>query len=423
MKRQMTVLSSIALGGLLVLNNSVDVNAAPALNPYNGVEAEVNFGQSGTKVVSDGDVKAVSSIDSGDYFIVKDVNFSKGVSKFKVNAKADSASLIEIRDGGADGDVIANIKIGATKGEYKEFVIDSSVKIDGKKTIAFVGKMGSVAIDKWSAVEASDDAEKEATEFPADPETGKTGEGDIVSPYDGITTEQIAKESKGVEQEDYKDKKVLTSLEQDDYYVVHNLKFDKGIAAFTASIKADEPSVVEVRADGVEGTLLAKIRVTGTDGEYKTFTAKAEEDVKEFNGTHAVVFVGKVGKVSIENWKAMHAPNAKTIDDKDGIGTPDNGNNGNKDEDKTNTGSGATLFPYNDISTGTNYGETKGIEYVDYDGNKVVSSLGAGDYFTVKDVDFKKGAAVINVKVKADKASMIELRDGGVDGKQYKRQV
>ena len=103
MKRQMTVLSSIALGGLLVLNNSVDVNAAPALNPYNGVEAEVNFGQSGTKVVTDGDVKAVSSIDSGDYFIVKDVNFSKGVSKFKVNAKADSASLIEIRDGGADG--------------------------------------------------------------------------------------------------------------------------------------------------------------------------------------------------------------------------------------------------------------------------------------------------------------------------------
>ncbi|MCR4997301.1 MAG: carbohydrate-binding protein, partial [Butyrivibrio sp.] len=256
MKRQMTVLSSIALGGLMVLNNSVDVNAAPALNPYNGVEAEVNFGQSGTKVVTDGDVKAVSSIDSGDYFIVKDVNFSKGVSKFKVNAKADSASLIEIRDGGADGDVIANIKIGATKGEYKEFVIDSSVKIDGKKTIAFVGKMGSVAIDKWSAVEASDDVNEDAAEFPADPETGKTGEGDFVSPYDGITTEEIAKESKGVEQEDYKDKKVLTSLEQDDYYVVHNLKFDKGIAAFTASIKADEPSVVEVRADGVEGTLL-----------------------------------------------------------------------------------------------------------------------------------------------------------------------
>ena len=41
MKRQMTVLSSIALGGLLVLNNSVDVNAAPALNPYNGVKQKL----------------------------------------------------------------------------------------------------------------------------------------------------------------------------------------------------------------------------------------------------------------------------------------------------------------------------------------------------------------------------------------------
>ena len=311
MKRQISLLSSIAMGGLLILNNSVDVNAAPSLNPYNGVEAETNFGQSGTKVVTDGDVKAVSSIDSGDYFIVKDVNFSKGVSQFKVNAKADSASLLEIREGGADGDVIAKMKIGATKGEYKEFAIDSSVKLDGKKTIAFVGKMGSFAIDKWSAVEASSEDEAK-TEFPVDSETGKTGEGDFVSPYDVIKTEEVSKDSKGIEQQDNKDTKVLTSLEKDDYYVVHNLTFDKGVAAFNISLKSDEPSALEIRADGVEGTVLGKVKVTSTDGEYKTVTVKAEEN--DITGTHAVVFVGKAGNVSIESWKALHAPGAKTDD-------------------------------------------------------------------------------------------------------------
>ena len=54
MKRQMTVLSSIAMGGLLVLNNSVDVNAAPALNPYNG-KYQGQKGATGSRVFMDKD--------------------------------------------------------------------------------------------------------------------------------------------------------------------------------------------------------------------------------------------------------------------------------------------------------------------------------------------------------------------------------
>jgi len=431
MKKQISLLSSVALGGLLVLNSTVDVNAAPSLNPYNGLESEVNFGQSGTEVVTDKGVKAVSGIESGDYFVVKDVNFSKGVSQFKVKAKADKASVVEIREGGADGDVIANIKLNSTNGEYKEFVAKSTVNLDGKKSIAFVGKMGSCAIDNWTAVEASEDSAanasteekktdnktEEAKETSTDSSSEKTGPGPMIDPYESVPTAFVSTDSKGVEQEEYNGTKVVTSLEEGDSYVVHNVKFDKGVATLNISAKSDKAAAIEIRDGSVDGKVLGNVKINNTEGEYKSYIAKMEN----IEGTHALVFVGKMGSVSIEKWNAMCPPNYKPgkedTKEEEKTENKDDVKESEKTADTTEkTGSGATLYPYNDVSTGVNYGETKGIEYVDYNGKKVVSNLGSGDYFTVKDVDFKKGAAVLMVSAKADKPAIVEVKDGGADG-------
>ena len=418
MKRQISILSTVALSGLMVLNNTVDINAAPSLNPYSGVEAETNFGQSGTEVVTDNGVKAVSSIESGDYFIVKDVNFSKGVSQFKVKAKADKASLLEIREGGVDGDVIANLKIGATKGEFKEFTVSTSSNIDGKATIAFVGKMGSFAIDNWTAVEskdssANDDKKTEETKgFEVDPSTGKTGPGPFIDPYEPVSTVFVSTDSKGVEQEEYNGDKVVTSLGQGDCFVVHNVKLDKGIVALTVSAKADKAALLEIRDGAVDGDVIGSIKIDDTKGEYKSYTTKIEESIE---GTHAIVFTTKTGEVSIEKWKAMCAPNAKAKDDNNTVKEPtDDSSSSASSSDKT--GPGPNVNPYEPVSTGLNFGKSEGTELVDYNGKKVVSSIESGDYFVVNNVDFKNGASTLTVLAKADKASSIEVRDGSTDG-------
>ena len=419
MKRQISILSTVALSGLMVLNNTVDINAAPSLNPYSGVEAETNFGQSGTEVVTDNGFKAVSSIESGDYFIVKDVNFSKGVSQFKVKAKADKASLLEIREGGVDGDVIANLKIGATKGEFKEFTVSTTSNIDGKATIAFVGKMGSFAIDNWTAVESKDSSAKdddkkteETKGFEVDPSTGKTGPGPFIDPYEPVSTVFVSTDSKGVEQEEYNGDKVVTSLGQGDCFVVHNVKLDKGIVALTVSVKADKAALLEIRDGAVDGDVIGSIKIDDTKGEYKSYTTKIEESIE---GTHAIVFTTKTGEVSIEKWKAMCAPGAKTKDDNNTVKEPtDDSSNSASSSDKT--GPGPNVNPYEPVSTGLNFGKSEGTELVDYNGKKVVSSIESGDYFVVNNVDFKNGASTLTVLAKADKASSIEVRDGSTDG-------
>ena len=138
-----------------------------------------------------------------------------------------------------------------------------------------------------------------------------------------------------------------------------------------------------------------------------SFTVKAEEN--EIEGTHAVVFVGKAGNVSIESWKALHAPGAKSNDkDKSKTETPDKDTTG----DKT---TGPEVNPYEAVSTGLSFGKTEGTELVDYNGKKVVSSIESGDYFAVNNVNFKNGANQLTVLAKSDKVASVEVRDGSVD--------
>ena len=99
MKRNLSVALSVFLATGL-LSPALPVQAAPSINPYGTVQAEIEFERNVKEVFTDEDAGAtVVSLGSGNYFSVKSVNFSQGVSKIGITAKADSAGLIIIHKG------------------------------------------------------------------------------------------------------------------------------------------------------------------------------------------------------------------------------------------------------------------------------------------------------------------------------------
>ena len=92
-KRKLSVALSVFLATGL-LSPGLTVAAAPSINPYGTVEAELDFERNIKDVFTDEDAGAtVVSLGSGNYFTVKSVNFSQGVSKIGITAKADSAFI------------------------------------------------------------------------------------------------------------------------------------------------------------------------------------------------------------------------------------------------------------------------------------------------------------------------------------------
>ena len=104
---------SLFLCGLLsasavVASSSVTALAAPKINPYSTVQAELNFGSEGVEkspeVYNGQKITVLNSVEVGDYWYVKDVDFSDGLSKMSLTARADGPAIIEVRKGSVDGE-------------------------------------------------------------------------------------------------------------------------------------------------------------------------------------------------------------------------------------------------------------------------------------------------------------------------------
>ncbi|MCR5581812.1 MAG: carbohydrate-binding protein, partial [Pseudobutyrivibrio sp.] len=143
MKKRIPMILSMVLTTGLFISPAISVQAAPHLNPYNTVPAEVTFGQSGVEIIEDNGGKVVSSIDPGDYFLVKDLNFDKGLATIGITYKTDQASMIEVHKDSAEGELLGSFRLSNTNGEYKTLIATMS-NIEGMNNIAFVGKLGSV---------------------------------------------------------------------------------------------------------------------------------------------------------------------------------------------------------------------------------------------------------------------------------------
>ena len=294
---------SLFLCGLLsasavVASSSVTALAAPKIDPYSTVQAELNFGREGVvqtpEVYNGQKITTLSSVEAGDYWLVKDVDFSEGLSKISLTAKADTPSVIEVRDGGVDGDVLANFKIGDTKGEFKTITYTVKKSIEGKHTLAFVGAFGDATADYWVAEKA------EATVEPTPTPTPVYGD---VNPYETVEAENSAEMKAAIVAQE--GDVTYTLIRSNGYVCAKNVDFSNGVAAIVATGKAYKPAVLEVRVDAPDGELLSNIMLSA--GDFTTKTIKVNMDL---SGKHDLYFVAALqgATVLFDSWKVMAPP-------------------------------------------------------------------------------------------------------------------
>ncbi|MBO4592341.1 MAG: carbohydrate-binding protein, partial [Eubacterium sp.] len=285
-----TLVAGLATGLLAPHYTGLTVNAAPSLNPYGTVQAEIDFERDIKEVYTEGDIQGVS-LESGNYFQMRTVNFSQGVSRIGVTVKADTMGKLEIHKGGKDGEVVGSIKINNTNGEYKNF--SSPVTgLEGTETITFVQSVGSSMVDSWNAEPGA------VTEQP-----GVTVEqpavDDSESRYDKVEAEACTKSDKAMTTPNKK----AVMITEGEYILAKDADFSEGLAGFyvNAGSSAAQSSMA-IYIDEIKGDALATIAVTNKDTA--ELSAKFASDIK---GKHDVYFVAKKGMVTIDSLQAIKA--------------------------------------------------------------------------------------------------------------------
>ena len=148
-----------AKGGTLTLDSwsamgagqtpPVDPPVYGDINPYNTVEAE-NAADINTGMLTPS--KNAVLLNAGGYAVYKNVDLSKGLSKFLITAGSTAPSSIEVRMGSATGTKLASTLVSGSAAERTATYSGSGVT--GKKDIYIVNTgNGSVTIDSWKAVE------------------------------------------------------------------------------------------------------------------------------------------------------------------------------------------------------------------------------------------------------------------------------
>lgn len=296
MKRKVPVILSMLLAAGIA-SPALTVNAAPSFNPYKTVQAEAKFGDSGVEITTEeSGAKVVSSIDKGDYFFVKDVNFSEGLSKITISAKTAGPAVIEVRKGGADGDVLGNIKLSNTNGEYKDF--SAAMKnVEGKDTIAFVGAAGTVSIDYWAA-EAAQATEPQPEE--PTPEEPKPENPVVTDPYSDFQAE--AANVKEAATDATAGDATYTSIKANGYIAFKDVDLTKGISGVMLNAKSAAPNTtVDVRVDGVDGQSLGSVKIMSM-GAFKNSAVKIDSTL---TGKHDLYLVVTNGVADIDSLKLL----------------------------------------------------------------------------------------------------------------------
>ena len=120
------------------------------VNPYEAVQAETMFTQSGIGVQGNGDgVAWVNNISNGDYTKVKGVNFSNGLGSITVNVNSRGSGTVQVRENSPSGNLLGTINLSDTNGKNADFT-GTMKNVSGVKNICFVFN-GNFEFDYWKA--------------------------------------------------------------------------------------------------------------------------------------------------------------------------------------------------------------------------------------------------------------------------------
>ena len=393
MKRKFPIVLSMMLAAGLSTAPALQSNAAPHMHPYNGVEAEVNFGSSGVDIVTEADGrKVVSGIEKGDYFTVKTCDFSSGLASITITAKSEGMSVIEVRKGDASGESLGNIKLKSTDGEYQTFTANVKNLVGDNETITFVGSVGNVSIDSWSAapltdVETPEDpTQPENPDQPTQPEQAAAS----VDAYAGVEAENATQANAAVVLS--ADGVTYQAIRVNGYIVIKNVDLSNGISGILATARASKPKVsLDVYVDSLDSAPIAKINVTGAS--FKESGVKLTSDL---TGTHDLYLVANGHTVDLDSFKVLPAHQTPE--------QPENPEQPEQPEQPENPEQPEQPTTPVDIYAGV---EAESIESKDATVQTVdgvtYQTINAGGYVVVKNADFTNGISGVFANAQAAK--------------------
>ena len=340
----------------------VEPPVGDTVDPYSTVEAEASAELKSAMVTPN---KQAVSIQKGGYAVAKNVDFSKGIKEFTVNAKASGANRLEARLDKADGDLIANFRVST---DAKDITVTAAKNVTGTHDIYFVATMdGSITFDSWKVT-------------PSDGTIVEPPVGDTINPYNKVEAEV----SKDLTNAMLSPNKQSIVISDGGYILVQNIDFSKGISGFKVLASASQPKVkLNIYIDDSQ-TPIGSISV-GTDITKETFV-KVSTDI---TGKHYVYFEAKGGAATFDAWQAM--PSSGTI-----VEPP-------VYED---------INPYNTVE-----GEAStDLSNARLTPNKQGVSIGAGGYAVAKNVVFSDGISEFIVNAGATNSTRFEVRVGSASG-------
>ncbi|SHI69730.1 Cornifin (SPRR) family protein [Butyrivibrio fibrisolvens DSM 3071] len=394
MKRRAAILSIMLAAGVCA-TPAYTANAAPHIHPYNGVEAETNFGSSGVEVITEADGrKVVSSIEKDDYFTVKTCDFSSGLASITITAKCDGMGVIDVRKGDSTGESLGNIKLKNTNGEYQTFTATLKDLVGDNETITFVGAVGNVSIDNWIATPSITDPGQPDQPDPGQPDPGQPDQPTTpVDIYAGVEAENVESSNATV---NTADGVTYQTINAGGYVVVKGVDFTNGISGVFANAQASKPKTsIAIYVDSLDGAPIATITVTSRS--FKDVATKINNDL---SGTHDIYLVAVGNPVDLNSFKVMANPN-HTPDqpdpgqpDQPDPGQPDQPDPGQPDQPTTPVDIYAGVEAENVEANSATVNTADGVTY---------QTINAGGYVVVKGVDFTNGISGVFANAQASK--------------------
>ena len=318
MKRKASIALSLLLAAGTALTPSVPVVAAPHINPYGRVEAELQFSREVKEEITEENGTTAVSLESGNYFSASTISFSKGVSQIGIRLKADGPGIIVIHKGDTDGDDVGNIKYKATDG-YEDFTV--SVKdLGDADQLTFVNKVGSCYVDSWIA-EPGETAEEpvdqpdtpdvpDVPDTPDQPEVPDTPDqpevpdqpqqpvsSGLLNPYEKVEVENTSRGLTGAMVTPSKNAIMITD---GGYILVQDIDFSEGLSGFKVQASGTGDSAkLNVYLDS-DPSPIGSVTV-GNDISKET----SIEVSTSATGKHYLYFEAKGGAVTIDAWNAM----------------------------------------------------------------------------------------------------------------------
>ncbi|SCY48665.1 Carbohydrate binding module (family 6), partial [Pseudobutyrivibrio sp. AR14] len=391
MKRKTSIALGLLVTATTVLAPSLKAHAAPQIVPYGTVEAELDFTRNVKDVFTEEDgVTTAVSLENGNYFSMRTVNFSKGVSKISVKLKADGPGIIVIHKGDENGETVGTIRYSATDG-YKEFSADVTNLAD-TDYFTFENKVGNCAVDSWKAV-PGETQEPETPDTPEEPDTPPvqppSSEQGAINPYEKVEAENATSdELTNAMVVPSKDKVVIN---ENGKVLVQNVNFSQGVSSINVYAQSSKPMVkLNVYIDDADapiGTAAVGTNITN---------ATAINVSSNITGSHNVYFVAQGGSVTLDGWQAVAAEG--------GVEQPPV-----EEPPVVEPPVGDTVNPYSAV-------EAESAAATDMSNARVtpkkdaVSLTQANSYVAYKNVNFAQGVESFDANVSATAAAMLEVR-------------